>query len=359
MFLDHPAVAPIRALMIDPHITEIMINGPDEVFVERDGVMQLAGVQFKGVEALQAMIDLILRPSRRTVSSKMPYTDFRLPDGSRGNVIIHPLALKGPVVTIRKLTRNLMSPADLVLARSLSEEMARLLAVAVKARANILFSGAAGTGKTTAVNIFSRYIPESERIITIEDTIELQFQQRHVVQLEARRPNLEGKGEVTLSDLFRNALRMRPTRIIVGEVRGPEAVDMIQAISSGHEGCMAVVHASSPLDAISRLEMMSLSRGLMLPLWAIHKQIAAAIDLIVQLEQRPDGSRRITRLTDVSGVENDEIILRDLYQYQRTGVDSHGYEIGDWIRSNIRPRFWDKVEDRGVTVPKDLHGRDH
>jgi len=233
--------------------------------------------------------------------------------------------------------------------------MAHLLAAAVKGRANILFSGATGSGKTTTLQILSRHIPESERIVTIEDTAELHLQQQHVVRLECRHPNVEGKGAVTLAQLLRNALRMRPTRIIVGEVRGEEAVDMLQAISSGHEGCLAVLHASSPLDAISRLEMMSLSRGLMLPLWAIHKQIAAAIDLIVQHDQLTDGTRKITRITECTGVENDRVVLRDLFGYRRLRADESGHEIGEWVSSGGEPRFLKKLEKMGFTIPPEVY----
>jgi len=355
MFLDHPALQPIRALMLDPEVTEIMINGAAQVYVERNGVMELCPVTFRDDEQVHHLIGALLQPTGRAVSSASPFVDFRLPDGSRGNVIIPPLAINGPVVTVRKFTKQLTTVADLIRVGTLSKRMAHVLCAAVKGRANILFSGAAGTGKTTTLAIVSRYIPESERIITIEDTAELQLQQKHVVRLECRRANLEGKGGVTLSDLVRNSLRMRPTRIIVGEVRGDEAVDMLQAITSGHQGCLAVVHASSPVDAVSRLEMMSLSRGLLLPLWAIHRQIASAIDLIVQHDLLSDGARRITRMTELAGVENDHVVLRDLFEYQRRGVNEAGREVGQWVCGGLKPRFLDKCEKLGFTIPPEVY----
>ncbi len=354
-FLDNPALAPIRELMLDPGITEIMINGPDCVYVERNGVMELSGVRFGEADEVRGMIEMLLRPSGRAVSSATPFTDFRLPDGSRGNAVIAPIALNGPAVTIRKFTRQLTRVGDLIRAGTLSKRMAYLLGAAVRARANVIFSGATGTGKTTTLGIFSRLIPESERIITIEDTAELQLQQRHVVRLECRRANLEGKGEVTMGQLVRNALRMRPTRIIVGEIRGAEAVDMLQAITSGHEGCLAVLHASSPLDAVSRLETMSLSRGLMLPLWAIHRQIASAIDLVVQHELLTDGKRKITRITELAGVRDDQIALQDLFAYRRRGTDTAGREVGQWHCTGAEPQFLRKCAKLGVQVPPEVY----
>ena len=349
-FLDHPSLRPIRELMLDPEVTEIMINGPGQVYVERRGAMGPTAVRFASEAALNQLISALLQPAGRDVSSSTPFAAFRLPDGSRGNVTIAPVSLIGPVITIRKFTKQLKRAEDLVRAGTLSRRMATLLGAAVKGRANILFAGAAGTGKTTTLNILARHIPEGERVITIEDTAELMLPQKHVVRLECRQANLEGKGAVTLSQLVRNALRMRPTRIIVGEVRGEEAADMIQAISSGHQGCLAVLHASSPLDAVSRLEMMLLSRGLLLPLWAIHKQIASVIDLIVQHEMLVDGARKITHITEVRGVEGDHVVLGDLFEYRRKGAEEGGREIGEWTCSGQRPCFLDKCEKMGFTL---------
>ncbi len=356
MYLDHPGLAPIRHLLEDAQVTEIMINGPERVYVERGGRMQAEAVRLDE-RSLDRLIQALLQPSGRTVSASAPNADFRLPDGSRGNAIIPPLAVDGPAVTIRKFTRSLATVADLLKAGTLSRRMGHLLAAAVKGRANILFAGATGTGKTTTLNILSRYIPEDERIVTIEDTAELALQQEHVVRLECREANIEGKGAVTLAHLLRNALRMRPTRIIVGEIRGPEALDMLQAIASGHQGCLAVLHASSPLDAVSRLEMMALARGLMLPLWAIHRQIDGAVDLIVQHEMRPDGSRRITRITQCAGVEGDHVALADLFAYRRTGADDAGRERGEWVATGTRPRFLDRLRTMGLTIPDEVYAR--
>lgn len=354
-FLDHPSVQPIRHLLLDPEITEIMINGPDQVYVERHGVMEPEALQFRDAQELDQLIGALLQPQGRTVSPSEPCVDFRLPDGSRGNVIVPPLAVNGPVLTIRKFTKQIQTVADLIRAGTLSKRMAHLLAAAVRGRANIIFAGATGTGKTTTLGVLSHYIPETERIITIEDTAELQLQQKHVVRLECRRANMEGRGGVSLADLFRNSLRMRPTRIIVGEVRGDEAVDMLQAIESGHQGCLAVMHASSPLDAVSRLEMMSLSRGLMLPLWAIHRQIAAAIDLIVQHEFVVDGTRKVTRITELAGMKDDQIVLQDLFAYRRTGGEAGGRERGEWVSSGVVPRFLAKCEKMGFRIPAEVY----
>ena len=354
MFIDHPGLAPVRHLLEDGQVTEIMINGPERAYVERGGRMEPVALDLTDA-TLDRLIQALLMPSGRTVSASSPYVDFRLPDGSRGNVVLPPLAVDGPAVTIRKFTRSLATVADLLKAGTLSRRMGHLLAAAVTGRANILFAGATGTGKTTTLNILSRYIPEGERIVTIEDTAELALQQQHVVRLECRGANVEGKGAVTLADLLRNTLRMRPTRIIVGEIRGAEALDMLQAIASGHQGCLAVLHASSPLDAVSRLEMMVLARGLMLPLWAIHRQIDGAVDLIVQHAMRPDGSRRITHITQCAGVEDDRVVLEDLFAYHRTGADDTGRETGEWVASGTRPRFLDRLARMGLTIPEDVY----
>lgn len=355
MFHDHPAFGPIRELLLDPQVSEIMINGPRQIFVERAGWMELTARRFESAEQLNVLIDRMLKPTGRAVSTASPYVDFCLPDGSRANVVIQPIAVNGAAITIRKALKTFTEIGDLLRIGTLSKRMAHVLSIAVKGRLNILFSGAAGTGKTTTLGILSAYIPESERIITIEDTAELQLRQRHVVRLECRRANLEGRGEVTLAELVRNALRMRPTRIIIGEVRGGEAVDMLQAILTGHEGCLAVIHASSPVDTISRIEMMALSHGVNLPLWAVHKQIASAIDLVVQHEIRPDGSRKITRITEVCGVESERVVLRDLFTYEPQGPDADGREKGRWTCPGGEPVFRQKCTARGIEVPPDLY----
>lgn len=350
MYYDHPAVKPIRDLLVDPEITEIMINGPEQVFVEHNGQMKLHPMKFNGGKQLQFLVDRLLEPTGRSVSAAIPYADFRLPDGSRVNVVLPPVAVNGISLTIRKFTKRLKELGDLVRVGTLDERMAYLLAAAVKGRLNLLFSGATGTGKTTTLGIVSRYISEAERIVTIEDTAELQLRQQHVVSLECRRPNQEGRGEVTMSELVRNALRMRPTRIIVGEVRGPEAVDMLQAIATGHEGCLGVVHASSPADAVSRLEMMALSAGLQLPLWAIHKQIGAAIDLIVQHELLIDGSRKITHITEVRGVRRDHVVLHDVFEFRYGGQDESGRQTGQWVCRGVKSDILARCERLGVKL---------
>jgi pilus assembly protein CpaF len=354
-YLEHPALESLRPLLVDPEITEIMINGPSQVYVERRGVLQPDPLVFEDPRQLELVMSALLQFSGRSVTASAPYIDFRLPDGSRGNVIIPPLALNGPTITIRKFTKTVTTTSDLLKMRTMSKRMAQLMAAAVRGKANIIFSGATGTGKTTTLSILSRYIPESERIITIEDTAELQLHQKHVVRLECRGANIEGKGAITLAHLVRNALRMRPTRIIVGEIRGDEAVDMLQSISSGHQGCLAVLHASTPLDAVSRLELMSLSRGLLLPLWAIHRQIAGAIDIIVQHDFTSDGTRKISRITEVAGVEGDHVVLRDLFEYQRLRTDPAGREVGQWVSGGGKPRFLTKCEKMGFTLPPEVY----
>ena len=349
-YYDHPSLQAIRPLLLDPLVTEIMINGAWRVFVERGGVMLAAPVQFRDEDELMVVIRTLLQLCGREISASVPYMDFRLPDGSRGNVVIPPLALNGAVVTIRKFTRQVNKLADLVACRTLSNRMAQFLIVAIRARANMIFAGAAGTGKTTTLGLLAQYIPPAERIITIEDTAELQMVQPNVVRLECRRPNMEGKGEVTLSELVRNSLRMRPTRIVVGEIRGEEAGDMIQAITSGHQGCLAVVHGSTPEDTISRLEVMLLSRGLMLPLWAIHRQIASAIDLVVQQEMLPDGTRKVTRITEITGMGDNQVNLRDVYAYQpKEGTP------GVWACDGTVPRLLAKCQRMSVPLPAEVY----
>jgi len=351
---DQPGIAPIRHLLLDSEVTELMINGTDQVYVERGGKFVLEPMKFTSTRQLEFLIESLLRPSNRAVDTANPYVDFRLPDGSRVNVIIPPLSIDGPAITIRKFTKTLATMADLIKIGTLSERMARLMYVAILGRLNILFCGATGTGKTTTLNILSRYIPDSERIITIEDTAELDLQKPHVVRLECRPPTVEGTGKVALGDLLRNALRMRPTRIIVGEVRGDEAIEMLGAISSGHEGCLAVLHASSPRDAISRLEMMVMSRGLMIPLWAVHQQIAGALDLIVQHEFLPDGSRKITHISEVTHGPENSVELRHLFEHHFDSVDDTGKVVGHWTCSGLEPDFLVKLDKRNVELPKGL-----
>jgi pilus assembly protein CpaF len=353
-FLDQPGLAPIRHLLSDPSITEIMINGPQQTYVERRGIMEQVPVRLLNDQQIRSLVESLLRHSGRSVDSSQPYADARLPDGSRVNVIIPPIALNGATITIRKFTRSLNEVKDLVEMGTLTPKMGMFLAAAVKCRLNILFSGATGTGKTTTLGILSRHISEQERIIVIEDTAELELNQSHVVRLECRPPNIQKAGEVRLIHLLRNSMRMRPSRIIVGEVRGDEAVEMLQAIASGHEGCLAVLHATSPSDAISRLEMMVLSRGLMLPLWAIHRQIAAAIHLIVQHEILIDGRRKITRVTEVAGVEDDHVKLRDLFEFADQGPGPDGKVQGEFVCTGQEPTFMSRFDRFSVRLPDDM-----
>jgi len=346
----HPGLQPIRPLLEDARITEIMINGPSRVYVEIGGQMQRVDGVFQSDEQLRRLIDAMVDASGRMVNTSSPFVDFTLPDGSRVNVIIPPIALDGAAVTIRKFTRSLSTLDDLIQAGTLTRRMAVLLAASVKAKLNLLFAGATGTGKTTTLGILSAHISPHERIVTIEDTAELALRQEHVVRLECRPANLQGAGEVKLSQLVRNAMRMRPHRIIVGEVRGDEAMDMIAAITSGHDGCLAVVHASSPRDAMTRLETFMLQRGLQMPLWAIHKQIAAAIDLVVQHTLGLDGVRRITHITEVGGLVGDAIELRDLFRYEYGGEDQPGRFVCTGLEPMCLPRF-DAAE---VKLPADL-----
>jgi pilus assembly protein CpaF len=355
-FLGLPGLRPIRSLLIDPEVTEIMINGPRKVFVEREGRMQPVDLTFDSERQLNLLIETIVRPSGRMLDAQTPYVDCRLPDGSRVNIVLPPLSLGGAAVTIRKFTGRVRSLQDLVRMETVSPDMATLLDAAVRARLNMVFSGATGTGKTTLLGILATNIPPSERIVAIEDTAELVLGQPNVVRLECRRANVEGKGEVTLEQLLRNSLRMRPTRIVVGEIRGSEAVEMVQAITSGHAGCLAVLHASSPEDALARLEMMVLSRGLPVPVWAIQRQLARALDLIVQLELLPDGVRKVTRVTEVTGAENDGVGLRDLFRFESAGPDASGRVQGRWVSTGTTPGLVDRFARMGVALPGDLFG---
>ncbi len=293
-----------------------MINGPEQVFVEKRGLLQSVESPFRNKGELQALVDALVLPSGRSVTAMQPFVDLRMADGSRVNIVIAPVALDGPVVTIRRATPKLSQMADLVRLGTITEDLAYFCYLAIRARLNIVFSGASGSGKTTLLALMSSYIPEGERIVVIEDTAELTLAQSHVVRLECRPPNIEGAGAIPLAHLLRNTFRMRPNRIIVGEVRGPEAVEMLQAMTSGHDGCLAVLHAGTPRDAIARLEMMVLSRGLSLPVWAIQRQIGEAVDVVIQLALMNDGSRRVTHVTEVGfDPKGPAVTLRDLFTF--------------------------------------------
>ena len=346
---------PLEPLLRDDTITEIMVNGPKKIYIERNGKIERTNVVFEDDEHLMRIIERIVAPLGRRVDESMPYVDARLPDGSRVNIVIPPISLIGPVVTIRKFYRTPLTVEDLIRLGSATPEVMEFLKACVQAKINIVVSGGTGSGKTTLLNILSGFIPEGERIITIENAAELQLRQEHVVTLETRPPNIEGKGEITMRDLVINALRMRPDRIIVGECRGGEAFDMLQAMNTGHEGSMTTIHANSPRDALARLENMVLMAGTDLPHRAIREQIAMAIDLIVQTARMRDGSRKIVSLTEVQGLEGEVITTTELFKFEQYGMEG-GKIVGRLVPTGIRPRFIDRLEEAGIRLPPSIFG---
>ena len=347
-------LGPLEPLLKDNTITEIMVNGPKDIFVERNGKLLLSDTRFYDDNHLMNIIERILAPLGRRVDEASPLVDARLADGSRVNIIIPPLSLIGPTVTIRKFSKNALSVENLVDLGTLSEKMAMFLQACVKARLNILVAGGTGSGKTTTLNVLSSFIPANERIVTIEDAAELRLQQRHVVTLESRPANIEGTGAVTIRDLVRNALRMRPDRIIVGEVRSGEALDMLQAMNTGHDGSITTAHANSPRDVLSRLETMTLMAGMELPVRAVRTQIGSAINLIIQQSRLQDGSRKLTHITEVQGMDGDTIILQDLFRYVQDYLDENGKSVGHFETAGFRPTFMDKFRIHGIELPQDL-----
>ena len=342
---------PIDGLLNDPDITEVMVNGPERVYVERKGKIELSGATFLDEGHLKRIIEKIVAQVGRRVDEATPMVDARLPDGSRVNAIISPLAIGGPFLTIRKFSKDPYTVEDLIQFGTFSRPVANFLEACVKGRLNIIVSGGTGTGKTTALNVLSSFIPTDERIVTVEDAKELQLHQDHVLPLEARPPNIEGKGEVRIRDLVRNSLRMRPDRIVVGEVRGGEALDMLQAMNTGHDGSLTTVHANSPRDTISRIETMVLMAGMDLPVRAIREQMASAIDVIIQLQRLRDGSRRITHVTEVQGMEGDVIVLQDVFMFDfGMGVADDGRFQGHLKATGIRPKFSEKLADYGIRL---------
>ena len=347
-------LGPIEALLKDPSITEIMVNGPKKVFIERMGKLQLSGVQFHDDAHVMNIIERILSPIGRHIDESTPLVDARLKDGSRVNIIIPPLALCGPCITIRKFAQKALSVENLISFGTLDRKMADFIRACIQARINILVSGGTGSGKTTTLNVLSSFIPENERIVTIEDAAELKLQQTHVVTLESRPANIEGSGQITIRDLVKNALRMRPDRIIVGEVRSGEALDMLQAMNTGHDGSLTTAHANTPRDALSRLETMVLMAGFEMPVRAIREQISSAIELILQQSRLKDGSRKITYITEVQHMEGDVITTQDLFRFEQTGMDADGKLTGHFVSTGMQPSFMEKFQTNGVELPEDF-----
>lgn len=341
-------LGPIQALVDDRTLSEVMINAPDEVYFERDGVIYLSSARFRDDAHIMRIVERIIAPLGRRIDESSPYVDARLPDGSRVNVIIPPLVPRSPTVTIRKFRPDVHTVEDLVANGTLDEGLFDFMRACIRLRLNIVVSGGTGTGKTTLLNALSTFLPSSERIITIEDPVELRLLQRHVISMEARPPNIEGRNQVTQRDLVRNALRMRPDRIMVGEVRGPEAFDMMQAMNTGHEGSMTTVHANSPRDALARIENMILMAGLDLPVRVIREQIASALHLVVQLARFSDGRRRVTRISEITGLEGDVVTMQDLFQFEQLGVDQDGHIQGTLQPTGIRPTFTEMFEQAGI-----------
>lgn len=345
---------PISDLLNDDTITEIMVNGPLDIFVERKGKIIKTENEFRDDKHVMHIIDKIISPLGRRVDESSPLVDARLPDGSRVNIIIPPLAVKGPSITIRKFSKDPLTTNDLITFGALNGDIAEFLRLCVKGRINVLVSGGTGSGKTTLLNVLSSYIPEDERIVTIEDAAEVQLQQAHVVTLESRPANIEGNGRITIRDLVVNSLRMRPDRIIVGEVRGGEALDMLQAMNTGHDGSLTTIHANSPRDSLSRLETMVMMSGVELPSRAIREQVASAIDLIIQVERMVDGSRKVTKISEIIGLEGEIVTLQDIFLFHQMGFDEHGNVKGKHKATGIMPNFMEKIKAHGENIPPSL-----
>ena len=352
LYNDIVGLGPLDPLLTDPDITEIMVNGPDHVYVEMRGKIHLTEVKFRDDAHVMNIINRIVTSVGRRIDESSPMVDARLADGSRVNAIIPPCALTGPTITIRKFSKNPLTVTDLIRFGSVSPQMVSFLEACVKARLNIVVSGGTGSGKTTLLSVLSDYIPENERIVTIEDAAELQLRQEHVITLESKPPNVEGTGAVTIRDLVRNALRMRPDRIVVGEVRSGETLDMLQAMNTGHDGSLTTAHANSPRDLMSRLETMVLMSGLEMPVKAIREQIASALDLVIQQSRMRDGSRKIVSISEVVGMEGDTITLQDLFVYRPSGYGPDGMR-GAFVSTGIRPNFSEKMADNGVPLHDD------
>ena len=351
--LGHGAIEP---LLKDESVSEVMVNSKDAIFIERKGKLVPSGVSFESEEALRQVIDRIVSRIGRRVDESSPMVDARLPDGSRVNAIIPPLAVDGSSLTIRKFAKKALDHTDLIRFGTLTNESVALLKAFVDGKLNILVSGGTGSGKTTLLNVLSNFIPDGERIVTIEDAVELRINKPHVVRLESRPPNLEGRGAVHIRDLVKNSLRMRPDRIVVGECRGGEALDMLQAMNTGHDGSLSTLHANTPRDAISRTEIMVMMGGMDLPIIAIREQIASAVDLIVQLSRLRDGTRRVTHITEVVGMEGDTVTLSDIFVFDYEGVDEDGKYIGELRPTGLRPMILEKLAEHGIELPSSVFG---
>ncbi|MFN2237071.1 MAG: CpaF family protein [Anaerolineales bacterium] len=345
---------PIQPLLDDPNITEVMVNGPFQVYTERNGKLTLTNVKFEDDDHVLRIIERIILPLGRRIDADSPTVDARLPDGSRVNAVIPPVAIDGPSITIRKFFKEKLTINQMIELGSITNKMAEFLRACVVSRLNIVISGGTGSGKTTTLNVLSGFIPEDERIVTIEDAAELQLHQTHVLRLETKSPNIDGSGAVSIRDLVRNSLRMRPDRIVVGECRGGEALDMLQAMNTGHDGSLTTVHANSPRDTLSRLETLSLMSGLDMPLRVIREQIASAIDVIVHQTRLKDGSRKVTNVTEVAGMEGNTIVMTDIFKIEQTGIDANGKILAELKPTGIRPMFIERLEASGFKLGADV-----
>jgi len=349
-------LGPLEQLLADDDISEIMVNGPKRIYIEKKGKLIRTDITFANDDHVLRIIDRIVAPLGRRIDESSPMVDARLQDGSRVNAIIRPLALNGPTLTIRKFRKNPLTINDLIKYGSMSREMADFLEACVKSRLNVVVAGGTGSGKTTLLNVLSSFIPEDERIITVENAAELQLVQDHVVTLESRPPNVEGRGEVSIRDLVINCLRMRPERIVVGECRGGETLDMLQAMNTGHDGSMTTIHANSPRDGIGRIETMCLMAGMDLPARAIREQVVSAVHIFVQQSRLQDGSRRVTQITEVSGMEGDVVVLQDIFVFEQTGLDERGKIVGQLRPTGVRPKFIEKFESMNIYLPSHIFG---
>ncbi|HEY69321.1 MAG TPA: CpaF family protein [Anaerolineae bacterium] len=348
-------LGPLEPLLEDEGITEVMVNGAKNIYIERAGKISRVGATFETDDHLMRIIDRIVAPLGRRIDESSPYVDARLADGSRVNAVIPPISLVGPVLTIRKFSRNPITIEQLIEYGTITNESIEFLKACVISRVNTIISGGTGSGKTTLLNVLSQYIPPDERIVTIEDAAEIQLRQEHVVSLEKRPPNIEGRGEVTIQNLVVNSLRMRPDRIIVGEIRDAAALDMLQAMNTGHDGSLTTAHSNSPRDTLTRIETMTLMAGVELPVRAIREQIASALDLVVHLERMRDGTRRVTNITEIQGMEGDMITMMDLFVFEQTGIED-GRVIGRLRPTGLRPKFLDRIEASGIVLPATIFG---